>query len=210
LRRNILACIASLVLVLAGLGCLKMNSLVIVHSNGSISGTVTIGIQEAFFNMSEDTNLSFGNMTLIDTENATVWTEEGWVYIQEEEMFIDEENMTVQVNEYPGYTEYVIDADLSEFQEEASQDDDFNLTDPFTQLFLQQMVFEFEVVMPGEIVDANTDTIDGSSATWSFNGVSIQEADRLYIRSKLIPEGLVPISAIALAGLVYGIRSREG
>jgi hypothetical protein len=117
----------------------------------------------------------------------------------------------VQVNEYPEYTEYVIDADLSEFQDEASQDDDFNLTDPFTQLFLQQMVFEFEVIMPGEIVDANTDTIDGSSATWSFNGVSIQEADRLYIRSKLpIPEGLIPISAIALAGLAYGIRSREG
>jgi len=180
-----------------------------VHPNGSISGTVTIGIQEAFFNMSEDTNISFGNMTLIDTENATVWTEEGWVYIQEEEMFIDEENMTVQINKFPEYTEYVIDADLSEFQEEASQADDFNLSDPFTQLFLQQMVFEFEVVMPGEVVEANTGNIDGSSATWSYNGVSIQQADRLYIKSRLpIPEGIIPISAIALAGLAYGIRSR--
>jgi hypothetical protein len=210
LRRNLLACVASLVLVISGLGCLKMNSLVIVHSNGSISGTVTIGIMEDFFNMSEDTNISYGNMTLIDTENATVWSEDGWVYIQQEGMFVDEENMTVQVNSYPEHTEYVIDADLSEFQEEASQDDDFNLTDPFSQLFLQQMVFEFEVLMPGEIVEANTDDIDGSSATWSYNGVSIQDADRLYIKSRLpIPEGLIPISAIALAGLAYVIRSRE-
>ena len=69
-------------------------------------------------------------------------------------MIVDEENMTVQVNKFPEYTEYVIDADLSEFQEEASQEDDFNLSDPFTQMFLQQMVFEFEVIMPGEIVEA--------------------------------------------------------
>jgi len=211
LRRNLFACVAVLVLVVSGLGCLKMESVVMVHPNGSVSGTVTMGIQEAFFNVSEDTNLTFGNMTLIDTENATIWTEDGWVYIQEEETFVDEDNMTVQVNRYSDYTEYIIDADLSEFQEEAAQEDDFNLTDPFTQIFLEQMVFEFRVEMPGTIVEASTEDIDGSTATWSYTGVSVQEADQLYIRSRLpIPEPLLVPFVVAIATLVYRIRPGSG
>ena len=209
MRRSLIACLFSLFLVTFGLGCLKMQSSMMVHPNGSVSGTVTVGIQEAFFNMSDDVDLSFGNMTLIDTENATVWSEDGWVYIQEEETFVDEENLTVQVIEYSDYTEYIIDADLSEFQDEAAQEDEYNLSDPFTQIFLQQMVFEFSVEMPGNIVEANTPDYQGSTATWSYNGVSILEADRLYIKSRApIPEGLF-LSLLCLVGLVFRTRLEQ-
>jgi hypothetical protein len=202
LRRSSIA-VATLVLVLLGLGCMKMESLVTVLPNGSAKGSVTVGIMESFWNTSEFMNMSFGNFTMLDTENATVWSEGGWVYIKQEELFIPEDNLTIQIDVLEDYTEYTIEANVSEMQEGASQEDEFNLSDPFTQIFLQQMTFDFAIEMPGEIVDSNAHETTASSAAWSFTGATMMQIDRLYVKSRMyVPEAFLVLAALPGAALL--------
>ncbi len=204
MRRSMAVGILTVCIAALGLGCLKLESEVTVHPNGSASGSVTIGIMEIFWNASEDTDLSFGNLTIIETENATMWVENGWVYFREESETILGENMSVEVIPGEGYTEYVIDTNLTEFEE---SEDEYNLSDPFSQILLQQMTFKITITMPGEIVEANTEDRSGSMATWTYDGLAIQEADRLLVRSKMyVPEGLFPLVWIPLFSIVLIIR----
>ena len=201
MKRSMAFGIVAIMAVSIGLGCLRMESEITVHPNGSATGSVTVGIMEEYWNLSGG-NMSFGNFTLIDAENATMWKEGGWIYFREEDLFVPEENMSIQIIPRDGYREYVIDANLSDVQEDVSEGDEFNLSDPFTQLFLTQMTFEFAIVMPGEIIDSNAHEVAGSRASWFYDGTTMQSAERLYVRSKDIPEicwllCLVAISASA-------------
>ena len=201
MRRSLAIGIAAVLLVSFSFGCLKMDSAITVLQNGSARGTVTVGILESFWNMSETANLSIGDLTLIDAENATVWREGGWVYIRGEDLLVPEENMSIQIIPQNQYTEYIIDANLSELQEEAGEDENLNLSDPFTQIFLSQMTFDFSVLMPGEIVDSNAHLVAGSKAEWSFTGATIQQADRLYVKSRMYVPEMLPASALVALGV---------
>lgn len=198
------------IVTLFGLGCMKMETEMIVHPNGSATGSVIIAIEEMYWNMSKEMNTSMGDFEFIDTENATIWREDGWVYIKSDEMGISEENMSVEVKQYPGYTEYKIEANLSEYQEEGEVED-YNLSDPFTQIMLQSMTFKFTVVMPGTIVDSNAHQWSDSTAIWSYTGASIQEAESIYVKSKAgIPETLMlPLIGIPVALLLHILQRRS-
>ena len=101
------------------------------------------------------------------------------------------------------YTEYTIEANVSEMQEGASQEDEFNLSDPFTQIFLQQMTFDFAIEMPGEIVDSNAHETTASSAAWSFTGATMMQIDRLYVKSRMyVPEAFLVLAALPGAALL--------
>ncbi len=206
MRRSLVFGIAAVLLVSLSFGCLKMESLITVLHNGSAKGTVTVGIMESYWNMSDLMNLSFGNFTFIDTENATIWTEGGWVYLKGEDLLIPEENMSIQVTPYAEYTEYLIDANLSELQEEAGEEDEVNLSDPFTQIFLSQMTFDFTIEMPGEIVESNAHQWSGSMADWSYTGATLQAADRLYVKSRLYVPEMLPACVLPVLGLLLGRR----
>lgn len=200
MKRSMALGIIAIMAVSMGLGCLKVESEITVHANGSATGSVTMGIMEEYWNLSGG-NMSFGNFTLIDAENATVWTEDGWIYFREEDLFVPEENMSIEIIPRNGYNEYVIDANLSGVQEDVSEDDEFNLSDPFTQLFLEQMTFEFAIVMPGEIIESNAHEVVGARANWFYDGTTMESAERLYVRSKDIPEICWLISLVAISGI---------
>ncbi len=202
MKRSMAFGIAAIVIVSMGFGCLKMESEITVHPNGSATGTVTVGIQEEFWNLSGG-NLTMGDFNLVDAENATIWNEDGWIYFRQEDLFVPEENMSIEIIPKGEYTEYVIDANLTDVQEGVSEEEEFNLSDPFTQLFLEQMTFEFTIVMPGEIIESNAHEVSGSRANWSYDGTTMESAERLYVRSKDVPEicwllCLVPLSGIAV------------
>ena len=195
-------------LTLFGLGCMKMETEITVHPNGTVSGSTIVAIDEVYWNMSEDMNTSMGDFEFIDIENATVWREDGWVYFESGEMGIPEENMSLEVRQYPGYTEYEIDADLSELEETESEE--MNFSDPFTQILLSSMTIEFTFNMPGEIVDTNAHQSSGSTATWSYTGASIQDVDNIYVKSRayVSETGVFLLVGIPIAAILGRLRRR--
>ncbi len=201
---SIAAAVVVTIISSLALGCLKMESDMTVHPDGSATGFAIIGVQEAYFNMSD-----WANFTTFDYQNATIWTEEGWVYIKTNETRVGSEDLSIDVTRYPEYTEYTLQANLSGLDQALGEEDYLNLSDPFTQLLLQTMTFKFRVTMPGSIVESNAGAWSGSDATWSYNGVTIQSAEGLYVRSRLsVDEGPLPLIGIPLVVLA-GLLGRQ-
>jgi len=204
MSKNGLPVIVVAVLVASmGLGCLKMETRLTVLENGSVVSGALIAVQELYWNLTETSNL-----TSFAVENATVWSEGGWMYIQIPETIVPEEDMKVTTTRYAGYTEYALVANLSDFQE-MGEEEGLNLSDPFTQFFLQTMTFNFTVKMPGQIFDSNAHRVEGSTALWFYNGATIQPVDRLYVKSRIsTPEGALQLAALPLLLAVARLRRR--
>jgi len=116
--------------------------------------------------------------------------------------------MDVTVTRYPGYTEYALVANLSDFQE-SGEEEGLNMSDPFTQMMLQTMTLNFTVKMPGQISDSNAHRVEGSTALWFFNGATIQSVDRIYVKSKSsIPEATLQLAAVPLLLALARLRRR--
>ena len=207
-KKTIAVVMVATMLTLFGLGCMKMETEITIHPNGSVSGSTIIAIDEVYWNMSEGMNTSMGDFDFIDTENVTVWREDGWVYLESDEMVIPEENISLEVRQYPGYTEYEIDADTSELQE--AGDEEMNFSDPFTQILLSSMTIEFTFNMPGEIIDTNAHQFSGSTATWSYTGTSIQNVDNIYVKSRAYVSETVGflLVGIPVAAILGRLRRR--
>jgi len=204
MSKNGLAVVVVAVLIASlGLGCLKMETRLTVLQNGSILGTAIIAVQEMYWNETE-----ISNLTSLDLQNATVWSEGGWTYGQTPETIVPEEDMDVTVTRYPGYTEYALVANLSDFQE-SGEEEGLNMSDPFTQMMLQTMTLNFTVKMPGQISDSNAHRVEGSTALWFFNGATIQSVDRIYVKSKSsIPEATLQLAAVPLLLALARLRRR--
>jgi hypothetical protein len=205
-KRIVAAAIVSISMVLLGLGCLKMDTKVMIYPNGSAGGSVIIGMEESFWNMSGGLNeTGMGNISFIDTENATVRREGGWVYIESGDMPIDDENLSVQVTQYGDYTEYVIEANMSSV-EDAGNTSEVNMSDPFTQMMLSTMSFNFTIEMPGEIVDSNAHSWSGNRAMWTYTGMTISSAENLYAKSHYygVPERTAALLLLLSLGYLAG------
>jgi len=211
-RRTVLAILFAMVVASFGLGCLKMEVNMRIEPNGSAFGNVLIGMEETWWNMSGGMNLSTGNLSLFNSGNFTTWEEGGWVYMKSNETAIPEENMSVEIRRVDGYTEYIVRANLSGIEQESSAGEEMNLSDPMTQLMLSTMTFTFRITMPGEIVEANTDEISGSVATWSYDGLTLQSAGEMYARSQMhIVEGLfLPFFSLGMLYLALRSKPRSG
>ena len=203
-RNGFAVVLVAIIIASLGLGCLKMETRLTVLQNGSILGTAIIAVQEMYWNATE-----ISNLTSLDLQNATVWSEGGWVYGQTPETIIPEENMSVSMTRYPGYTEYALVANLTDYQQ-AGEEEGLNLSDPFTQLLLQTMTFNFTVKMPGQIFESNAHRVDGSTARWFFDGGSIITASRIYAKSKayVAEASVLQLAATALLVLLARLRRR--
>ncbi len=92
----------------------------------------------------------------------------------------------------------------------AAGQEEVNLSDPFTQMMLQQMRIQFKVTMPGEIVESNGN-VTGSTATWSYNGLQMEDMGVLYARSRLsVPELMLVPAALLAVAIVQRRRTRSG
>jgi len=203
-KNGVAVTLVAVIIASLGLGCLKMETRLTVLQNGSILGTAIIAVQETYWN---ETQIS--NLTSIDLQNATVWHEGEWVYGQTPETIVPQEDMGVTVTRYPGYTEYSLLANLSDFQQ-AGEEEGLNLSDPWTQVFLQTMTFNFTVNMPGRILDSNAHRVEGSTARWFFDGTTIQTMDRIYAKSRTsIPEACVlQLAAVPLLLVLARLRRK--
>lgn len=207
-KKGVAVVVVAFTIASLGLGCLKMETRLTVLQNGSILGTAIIAVQEMYWNETE-----ISNLTSLDLQNATVWSEGGWTYGQTPETIVPEEDIDVTMTRYAGYTEYALVANLSDFQE-TGEEEGLNLSDPFTQMMLQTMTLNFTVKMPGQISDSNAHRVEGSTALWFFNGATIQTVDKIYVKSRSsIPEGL--LLQLAAVPLLLGLarlrrRPRSG
>ncbi len=202
------------------LGCVKTDVDMTVHENGSMTASFTMGMQEMYWNMSGGMNSTFGNFSFFGnetelTENATeVWKENGWVYVRTEGIRVPEENMSLEIDQYPSYTEYVIRANMTDVDDTPDEGGDigYNLSDPMVRGMLESMTFDFSINMPGEIVDHNAHDVANGRATWNYNGITMENATTLYAKSHYygMPEGLTLLFAIVTGGLMVVRKSRSG
>jgi len=199
----------SVAAVLLGLGCLKMNVDIKVYENGSATGSFSIAIPEAFWNMSQSMNMSAGNETGIGGFNmnlsmglgsnvTSIRHEGGYVYIESAETPIPPENFSITIEKQGGYTYYTLYANMSQGEDMAAGQEEVNLSEPFTQMMLQQMRIQFKVTMPGKIVESNGN-YTGSTATWSYSGLQIGDVGAVYARSRLSVPELMLVPAVLLA-----------
>ena len=117
-----------------------------------------------YYNLSEMVDPRFMALAFLDPSNATIWEEGGWVHAESDDIHIPAENMSLgsmglEISETDEYTEYRVQANISEIRSLGDQLEGFNLTDWLEELLLGSMVFEFTVEMPGEVVDTNAELV---------------------------------------------------
>jgi len=88
------------------------------------------------------------------------------------------------------------------FVNESAVDDD--------NQFIEAVVVEYTVEMPGTITNSNADSVDGNQATWTETGFEAMNRNRIHAESNLPLFGIGLVPVIGLAALVVVVLAAGG